>query len=52
MFLKIVLLLNGLNSLMICTHDLTILTKIKEMSCYYELFGYSGTTLSQTFLTI
>jgi hypothetical protein len=48
----IVLLLNGLSSLMICTHNLTVLTLTKEMTCYCESFGYGGATLSETFLTI
>jgi hypothetical protein len=49
---KTILLLNGLSSLMICTHDLTVLTKTKGTACYCESFGYGGATLSQTFLTI
>jgi hypothetical protein len=32
--------------LMICTHDLIILTKTKETTRYCESFGYSGKTLS------
>jgi hypothetical protein len=36
---------------MTCTHDLTILTKIKEMTRYYKLFGYGGETLS-TYVSI
>jgi hypothetical protein len=33
---KIVLLLNGLSSMMICTHDLTVITKTKEMTRHCE----------------
>jgi hypothetical protein len=36
---KIVMLLDGLGSLMIYTHDLIVLTKIKETICYWESFG-------------
>jgi hypothetical protein len=43
---KITILLSQLGSLVICTHDLTILTKIKEMTHYCESFGYGGKTLS------
>jgi hypothetical protein len=39
---KIVNLRIGLDSLMTCTHDLTILTKTKEMTRYYGSFGYGG----------
>jgi Mn2+/Fe2+ NRAMP family transporter len=39
---KIAVLFIGLSSLMPCTHDLTVLTKIKEMTRYCESFGYSG----------
>jgi hypothetical protein len=42
----IVNLLIGLGSLMICTHDLTILNETKETTSYCESFGYGGTTLS------
>jgi hypothetical protein len=52
MIFKVVLLLNGLSSLMICTHELTVLTKTKETTHYCESFGYSAATLSQMFLTI
>jgi hypothetical protein len=31
---------------MICTHDITILTKTKETTIYYESFGYGGKKLS------
>jgi hypothetical protein len=37
---KIAIFLIGLGSLMICTHDLVILAKIKEMICYCVSFGY------------
>jgi hypothetical protein len=43
---KIVVLLDGLGSLMICTHDLIILIKTKEAIRYCELFGYGGKMLS------
>jgi hypothetical protein len=43
---KIANLLIGLGILMICTHDLTVLTKTKEMTCYCESFRYGGKTLS------
>jgi hypothetical protein len=43
---KIAVLLIWLDSLMICTHGLTILTKTKEMTRYCESFGYGGKTLS------
>jgi hypothetical protein len=43
---KIVVLRIGLGSLIICTHDLFILTKIKEIIHYCESFGYGGNTLS------
>jgi hypothetical protein len=46
MIFKISVFLIRLGSLMICTHDLTVLTKIKEMTCYCKLFGYSGKMLS------
>jgi hypothetical protein len=46
MIFKIVNFLIGLDSLMICTHDLTVLTKIKETTHYDELFRYGGKTLS------
>jgi xanthine/uracil/vitamin C permease (AzgA family) len=38
MILNIVNLFDGLGRLMICTHDLIVLTKIKEMTRYCELF--------------
>jgi hypothetical protein len=41
---KIIVLLDRLGSLMICTHDLIILTKIKETIRYCESFGYGGKT--------
>jgi hypothetical protein len=46
MIFKISILLIGLGSLMICTHNLIILTKTKEMIRYCESFGYGGKTLS------
>jgi hypothetical protein len=46
MIFKIVVLLDGLANLMICTHDLIVLTKIKEMTRYCESFNYGGKTLS------
>jgi hypothetical protein len=46
MIFKIVVLLDGLGSLMICTHDLIILIKTKEAIRYCELFGYGGKTLA------
>jgi hypothetical protein len=39
---KIVNLLIELGSLMICTHNLTALTKTKETNHYYESFRYGG----------
>jgi hypothetical protein len=39
MIFMIVNLLNGLGSLMICTHDLIVITKTKEMTHYCESFG-------------
>jgi hypothetical protein len=42
MIFKIVNLFIGLGSLMICPHDLTVLTKTKEMTCYCKSFGYGG----------
>jgi hypothetical protein len=39
---KIVILFIGLGSLMACTHDLTVLTKTKQMIRYCESFGYGG----------
>jgi uncharacterized protein (UPF0335 family) len=29
-----------------CVHDPTVLTKIKEMTCYCKSFGYDGKMLS------
>jgi hypothetical protein len=52
MIFKIADLLIGLGSLMICTHDLTVLTKTKETICYCELFRYSGKTLSTIISTV
>jgi hypothetical protein len=46
MIFKIVNLVIGLSRLMICTHDLTIITKIKETIHYCELFGYGAKMLS------
>jgi hypothetical protein len=40
------ILLDGLGSLMICTHYLIILTKTKEAILYCESFRYGGKTLS------
>jgi hypothetical protein len=45
MIFNIVILLIGLGSLMICTHDPIILTKTKQTTLYCELFGYGGKTL-------
>jgi hypothetical protein len=42
MIFKVSILLDGLSSLMICTYDLTVLTKTEEMIHYYESFGYGG----------
>jgi hypothetical protein len=42
MIFKVAILLSRVGSLMICTHDLTILTKTKEMTHYCESFGYGG----------
>jgi hypothetical protein len=42
MIFKVAALLSRLGSLMIYTQDLTVLTKIKEMTRYCESFGYSG----------
>jgi hypothetical protein len=39
---KIANLLIGLGSLMICTHNLTVLTKTKEMTYHCGNFGYGG----------
>jgi hypothetical protein len=41
-FFKIAILFIGLGSLIICTHDLTIITKIKKIIHYCESFGYGG----------
>jgi hypothetical protein len=46
MIFKVAILLIGLGSLMICTHNLTILTKIKEMIRYCKSTGYGGKRLS------
>jgi hypothetical protein len=43
---KDAILLSGLGSLMICTHELTILNKPKEMIRYCKSFSYGGVTLS------
>jgi hypothetical protein len=43
---KIVDLLIGLGSLVICTHDLIALTKTKEIILYCESFRYGGRMLS------
>jgi hypothetical protein len=42
MIFKIAVLFIGLDSLMTCTHDLTILSKTKEIIRYCESFGYGG----------
>jgi hypothetical protein len=42
MIFKIVILLIGLGSLMICTHDLTVLAKIKEMIRYCRSHAFGG----------
>jgi hypothetical protein len=42
MIFNIVKFFIGLGSLMICTHDLTVLTKTKEMTRYCESFRYGG----------
>jgi hypothetical protein len=39
---KIAISFIGLGSLMACTHDLTVLTKTKEMTRYCGSFGYGG----------
>jgi hypothetical protein len=39
---KIVILFIWLGSLMTCTHDLTILTKTREMTRYCGSFRYGG----------
>jgi hypothetical protein len=39
---KIVILFIGLGSFMMCTHDLTILTKTEERTRYCRSFGYGG----------
>jgi hypothetical protein len=46
MIFKIFILLDRLGILMICTHDLIVLTKTKETIRYCESFGYGGKTLS------
>jgi hypothetical protein len=47
MIFNIVLLQSLLGSLMICTHNLIILTKTKETSIYCKkMFGYGGKMLS------
>jgi hypothetical protein len=38
-------LLNGIGNL-ICTHDLTVLTKTEETTHYSESFGYDGKMFS------
>jgi hypothetical protein len=42
MIFKIAILLSQLGSLMRCTHDVTVLSKTKEMIRYCESFGYDG----------
>jgi hypothetical protein len=39
---KVSILLSRLGSLMTCIHDLTALTKTKEMISYCGSFGYGG----------
>jgi hypothetical protein len=46
MIFKILNLVIGLGSLMICTHNLTVLTKTKETTHYCDSFGYGVKTLS------
>jgi hypothetical protein len=46
MIFKIAILVIQLGSLMICTHDLIILTKTKETIHYCKSFGYGGKMLS------
>jgi hypothetical protein len=45
MIFKIVILLNQLGNLMICTHDLTVLTKQKKMARYCGSHAFGGNTL-------
>jgi hypothetical protein len=42
MIFKIAVLFIELGILMTCTHDLTVLTKTKEMTHYCESFRYAG----------
>jgi hypothetical protein len=43
MIFNVAIMLSQLGSLMICTHDLYILTKRKKkIICYYKSFGYGG----------
>jgi hypothetical protein len=42
MIFKIANLFVGLGSLMICTENLTVLNKTKEMTRYCGSFGYGG----------
>jgi hypothetical protein len=49
---KIVNLFIGLGSLMICTHDLTVLTKTKEMTRYCESFGLRWQRFSTNVSTV
>jgi hypothetical protein len=42
MIFKVGIFLSRLGSLMICTHDLTVLTKTKEMTCYCGLSAFGG----------
>jgi hypothetical protein len=51
MIFKVVILLDRLRSLMICTHDLIILTKTEVIIHHCESFGYSGKMLS-TYVSI
>jgi hypothetical protein len=46
MIFKIINLLIGLGSLMICTLDLTVFSKTKVTTHYCKSFGYGGKTLS------
>jgi hypothetical protein len=51
MILNLNIMLLGLGDSMQCKLDLIILTKIKEMIRYYELFGHDSKTLSTSLLT-
>jgi hypothetical protein len=52
MIFKVATMLSRLDTLMICTQDLIILNKTKEMIRYYESFGYDGKIiLKHTFIS-